>query len=143
MNLQTQPLKAISPATMLHGFDIEVIRHDKNLVESQVLAKHFVNRFIEINTRCDGRNSEYPNKLLFTLLITQHTSANSPAGITIGANVGLIILKPYESIEFGQVTELNQFGIRSASLLLQIKDWQNASMFTMVYEVAKAKSCLH
>ncbi|MBY0538659.1 hypothetical protein K2P47_04675 [Patescibacteria group bacterium] len=42
MHQQVAELREVKPQNMVHGFDIEVIRHDENLLQGQVHAEFFV-----------------------------------------------------------------------------------------------------
>lgn len=143
--METQPnqLRAVQPSNRVDGFDIEVIRHDHNLIEGQEAAQYFCNRFVQINAWCDGSNPQYPQKTTLTLLVTQYSSENESLGIRTQKDVGVIILKNTESLTAVGVFEIRQNDTYTTVLILWIKDSQHKSTSTAAYELAQKRQYRH
>ncbi len=143
MQLHTPELRAVLPQNTVNGFDIEVIRHDTNLVNGQEHARFFSNRFVQINASCDGSNPNYPEQKNLTLLVTQYSSEDESKGILLEQDVGIIVLKHFQTLTACGVFEIRQTTLDATVLILWIKDTILQSTATAVYTLAHKRIRLH
>jgi hypothetical protein len=142
---QLQPilLRAVLPSNNVNGFDIEVIRHEQNLIAGQVLAKHFCNRYIQINASCDGSNPRYPERTSLTLHVTQYATTDQSAGITPQGDVGIVVLRTTESLYAAGIYEITQNSEVTPVLMLWFKDSEDGSTSTAVYALTTQRRQVH
>lgn len=139
-------LQAFCPKTAVDGFDVEVVRHDQNLLADSTWADYFEDRFLELKAQCDGTNPLYPIKASLTLIITRYRKI-SDVGISLQVNaatVGTMLLHPSQMITSATITEMRQANFTSAILILQIKDGENNNAtHSAVYALARESRYLH
>lgn len=141
--LQPNPLRAVQPINNVNGFDIEVIRHDQNLITGQALAEHFCNRFIQINAACNGSNPRYPQQTFLTLLVTQYATTDQSAGLTPQGDVGIVVLQATESLCAAGIYEITPNSETYPVLILWIKNSEDGSTSTAVYALATKRRQIH
>lgn len=142
-DLQPNPLRAVQPRNTVNGFDIEIIRHDHNLLAGEAMAEHFSNRYIQIKAWCNGSNSSYPEPQSLTLLVAQYATLHEHVGITTKADVGIVVLKASQSLNAAGIFEINQDSECQTVLILWIKDSKDESTSTAVYTLAQKRRQIH